>query len=288
MNLGAHKSIAGGVDKALERGKETGCGAVQMFVKSSNQWKARPLREEEIAAFRRKKAGYRDDFLMAHSSYLINIASPESGQALKSINALVIEIKRCAVLDIPFLVLHPGSHRGTTEEEGIERIASRLSEVFLQTGGAKVMVLLETTSGTGDNIGYRFEHIAWIMDKVRETGRTGCCYDTCHSFAAGYDIRTRESYEKTFSEFDRVIGFENLKAFHLNDSLHGLGSRKDRHQHIGEGKIGKEGFSFLVNDQRFMEIPMVLETPKDGDDLEFDRKNLALLRSMRESERKQK
>ena len=283
MNLGAHKSIAGGVDRALDRGKETGCDALQMFVKSSNQWRARPLSEEEIEAFHEKKSAYRDDFLMAHSSYLINIASPEKEQARKSIHALVIEIERCAVLGIPYLVLHPGSHRGTTEEEGIVRIASRLSEVFLKTSGTDVMVLLETTSGTGDNIGYRFEHIASIMDRVEETERTGCCYDTCHSFAAGYDIRTRESYQKTFSEFDRIIGFKKLKAFHLNDSKHGLGSRKDRHQHIGEGEIGKEGFSFLVNDQRFMEIPMVLETPKDRDDLEFDRKNLALLRSMRRS-----
>ena len=283
MNLGAHKSIAGGVDRALDRGRETGCDALQMFVKSSNQWRARPLSEEEIEAFHEKKSAYRDDFLMAHSSYLINIASPEKEQARKSIHALVIEIERCAVLGIPYLVLHPGSHRGTTEEEGIVRIASRLSEVFLKTSGTDVMVLLETTSGTGDNIGYRFEHIASIMDRVEETERTGCCYDTCHSFAAGYDIRTRESYQKTFSEFDRIIGFKKLKAFHLNDSKHGLGSRKDRHQHIGEGEIGKEGFSFLVNDQRFMEIPMVLETPKDRDDLEFDRKNLALLRSMRRS-----
>ena len=283
MNLGAHKSIAGGVDRALDRGRETGCDALQMFVKSSNQWRARPLSEEEIEAFHEKKSAYRDDFLMAHSSYLINIASPEKEQARKSIHALVIEIERCAVLGIPYLVLHPGSHRGTNEEEGIVRIASRLSEVFLKTSGTDVMVLLETTSGTGDNIGYRFEHIASIMDRVEETERTGCCYDTCHSFAAGYDIRTRESYQKTFSEFDRIIGFKKLKAFHLNDSKHGLGSRKDRHQHIGEGEIGKEGFSFLVNDQRFMEIPMVLETPKDRDDLEFDRKNLALLRSMRRS-----
>ena len=283
MNLGAHKSISGGVDRALDRGRETGCDALQMFVKSSNQWRARPLSEEEIEAFHEKKSAYRDDFLMAHSSYLINIASPEKEQARKSIHALVIEIERCAVLGIPYLVLHPGSHRGTTEEEGIVRIASRLSEVFLKTSGTDVMVLLETTSGTGDNIGYRFEHIASIMGRVEQTERTGCCYDTCHSFAAGYDIRTRESYQKTFSEFDRTIGFKKLKAFHLNDSKHGLGSRKDRHQHIGEGEIGKDGFSFLVNDQRFMEIPMVLETPKDRDDLEFDRKNLALLRSMRRS-----
>jgi len=283
MNLGAHKSIAGGVDRALDRGRETGCDALQMFVKSSNQWRARPLSEEEIEAFHEKKSAYRDDFLMAHSSYLINIASPEKEQAQKSLHALVIEIERCAVLGIPYLVLHPGSHRGTTEEEGIVRIASRLNEVFAKTSGTDVMILLETTSGTGDNIGYRFEHIASIMDRVEETERTGCCYDTCHSFAAGYDIRTRESYQKTISEFDRIIGFKKLKAFHLNDSKHGLGSRKDRHQHIGEGEIGKDGFSFLVNDQRFMEIPMVLETPKDRDDLEFDRKNLALLRSMRRS-----
>jgi deoxyribonuclease-4 len=284
MNLGAHKSIAGGVDKALDRASETGCYAVQLFVKSSNRWKARPLRKEEITAFHSKKKDYRDDFLMAHSSYLINLASPDSVQAGRSVDALTIEIERCSVLGIPYLVLHPGSHRGTTEEEGIARIAASLDEVFTRTSGAAVTVLLETTAGTGDNIGYRFEHIARIMEEAKGNARTGACYDTCHSFTAGYDIRTRELYEKTFDEFGRIIGFEHLRAFHLNDSKYGPGSRKDRHADIGEGMIGREGFLFLVNDERFADIPMVLETPKGDDELKNDRKNLAVLRALRGEE----
>jgi len=281
MNLGAHKSIAGGMDRALDRAVETGCSSVQMFVKSSNRWKARPFREEEVASFHQKKAAFRKDFLIAHSSYLINIASPETVQATRSVNALIIEINRCAVLGIPFLVLHPGSHKGSGEKEGIVRIAANLDRVFDETAGAGVMILLESTSGTGNNIGYRFEHIARIMNSVRERERTGFCFDTCHCFAAGYDIRTTEKYEETFAELDRIIGFQQLRAFHLNDSRHGLGSRRDRHAHIGEGRIGKNAFSLLVNDSRFKDIPMVLETPKDRPDFEDDKMNLALLRSMR-------
>ncbi len=274
-------SISGGVDLALDRGKKAGCDAVQMFVKSSNQWKARPLREEEISSFIEKKKDYRGNFLMAHTSYLINLASPETAQEKKSVQALIIEVQRCETLDIPYLVLHPGSHKGSGEEAGIERIAFNLDAVLSATSGCRATILLETTAGMGNHIGYRFEHLFRIMDRLKDPSRAAVCYDTCHTFAAGYDIRTKDKYQAVFEEFDRVIGLEQLKAFHLNDSKFGLGTMKDRHQHIGKGKIGKKGFYFLVNDERFLKIPMVLETPK-GPDYKEDRENLALLRSMRE------
>ncbi|MDZ7859419.1 MAG: deoxyribonuclease IV [Candidatus Krumholzibacteriota bacterium] len=280
MNLGSHMSIAGGVHLALERGKEAGCNAVQLFVKSSNRWKARPLKEEEIAAFHKNRNNYRENFIMAHTSYLINLASPEPKQAEKSIEALVIETKRCEILGIPYLVLHPGSHKGSGEDEGIKAIAGNLDQVFSETSGFNTMILLETTAGQGNTIGHRFEHLAEITSRLKDKSRVGVCYDTCHSFAAGYDIRNKKVYEKTFSQLNKVIGFENLKAFHINDSKNDFNSRKDRHEHIGKGKIGKKAFSLLVNDSRFKNIPMVLETPK-GKDFKEDRENLALLRSMR-------
>jgi len=278
-------SISGGVDAALDRGKEVGCDAVQMFVKSSNQWKARPLRDEEISAFIEKKKDYRKNFLMAHTSYLINLASPEKVQEKKSVQALIIEVQRCETLDIPYLVLHPGSHKGEGEEAGIDRIASNLDSVFSATSGYGTVILLETTAGMGNHIGYRFEDLFGIMDRLKEPSRAAVCYDTCHTFAAGYDIRTKDKYRQVFEEFDRVVGLDRLKAFHINDSKFGLGTRKDRHEHIGKGEIGKKGFYFLVNDKRFMDIPMVLETPK-GPDYREDRENLALLRSMREKKNK--
>lgn len=273
-------SISGGVDLALDRGKEVGCDAVQMFVKSSNQWKARELREEEISSFREKRRMYREGFIMAHTSYLINIASPEKAQEKKSVDALLIEMERCETLGIPYLILHPGSHKGSGEEEGIARIARNLDLVFSKTEGYSAMILLETTAGMGDHIGYRFEHFSSIMERLEHAERAGVCYDTCHTFAAGYDIRTEGKYGSTFDEFDSSVGLKHLKAFHLNDSKFDIGTRKDRHEHIGKGKIGKQGFSFLVNDSRFDDIPMVLETPK-GPDYKEDRENLALLRSMR-------
>lgn len=280
MNLGSHMSIAGGVHLALERGREAGCNSVQLFVKSPNRWKARPLKKKEIERFHKNRNNYRENFIMAHTSYLINLASPESRQSEKSIEALVEETKRCETLGIPYLVLHPGSHKGTGEDEGIKTIAGNLDQVFSETNGFNTMILLETTAGQGNTIGHKFEHLAEIISRLKDTLRVGVCYDTCHSFAAGYDIRSEEVYKKTFSRLNRIIGFENLKAFHINDSKNDLGSRKDRHEHIGKGKIGKKAFSLLVNDSRFRNIPMVLETPK-GKDFKEDRENLALLRSMR-------
>jgi deoxyribonuclease-4 len=262
MNLGAHMSIAGGVHLALERGLEIGCNSVQLFVKNNNQWKARRLTEEEITLFKEEKRAFRPDFILAHSSYLVNLASPDPKLLAKSRRSLLEEMKRSETLGIPYMVLHPGSHRGSGEERGIRTIADSLNLLLAQTHGFTLKILLETTAGQGNTIGHTFEQLAGIISQVEDDNRIGICFDTCHAFAAGYDLRSRGAYEKTFRSFKKILGLERLKAFHLNDSLKGLGSRIDRHTHIGRGKLGTAAFSLLVNDPRFEGLPMVLETPK--------------------------
>ncbi len=273
-------SISGGIHLSLERGKSIGCNAVQLFVKSSNQWKAKPIDEEDLRLFRENMKGFRQDFIMAHTSYLINIASPEPELLKKSADALQTEVERSEALGIPWVVLHPGSHRGAGEEAGIRSIAESINQIFRNTKGYRSAILLENTSGQGNTIGRSFEQIASIIDLIKDKSRVGVCFDTCHAFAAGYDLSTKRKYNEVFRDFDRVLGLGNLKAFHLNDSVGPLGSRKDRHAGIGRGEIGIEPFRFLVNDKRFMDIPMVLETPK-GPDLKEDVENLAILRGLR-------
>ncbi|MBN1162942.1 MAG: deoxyribonuclease IV [Candidatus Krumholzibacteriota bacterium] len=280
MNLGAHMSIAGGVHLALRRGLEIGCNAVQLFVKSSNQWKAKKLTEGEISLFHEEMINFQPTYIMAHCSYLINIASPEPVLLQKSKEALLVEMQRSEILQIPYLVLHPGSHKGAGEEAGAETVARSLDEVFAKTEGDNLMILLENTSGQGNYLGHSFEQLARMREMVEEKSRVGFCFDTCHGFAAGYDLTSRRAYEETFRAFDRALSLENLKAFHLNDSKTGLGSRKDRHTHIGKGELGLEPFRLLVNDPRFEKIPMVLETPK-GPDLKEDIENLSVLRGLR-------
>ena len=280
MNLGAHMSTAGGVHRALERGRSIGCNAVQLFVKSNTQWEARPLEDGEIAAFRRLRRAFRPGYVFAHTSYLINLASPVPGLLEKSRDSLVTEIERCAALGIPALVLHPGSHRGDGLEAGIERVAESLNAVFTATPKAKVRILLENTAGAGNTIGSRFSEIGGIIRGVRRKSRVGVCFDTCHGFAAGYDIRTTRGYDATFAEFDATIGLKQLRAFHLNDSLRGPGEHLDRHVHIGKGMIGLPGFRRIVNDPRFFDLPMTLETPK-GEEMAEDVENLAVLRGLR-------
>jgi deoxyribonuclease-4 len=280
MNLGAHMSIEGGVHIALQRGISIGCNAVQLFVKNNNRWKSPPLTEEHIKLFGKYAEKFDRKFILAHSGYLINLASPDKTLIRKSIQSMRDEMDRCDQLGIRGLVIHPGSHRGSGESEGIERIASNINRVLYANNSSKTMILLETTAGQGFTIGHKFEHLADIIDRVENKKMMGVCYDTCHTFAAGYDIRTRKQYEQTFEKFDRVIGFDRLELFHLNDSLAQLGTRKDRHTHIGEGKMGLEPFSYLVNDARFSGIPMILETPK-GKGLEEDIRNLNTLRNLR-------
>ncbi|MBI3595479.1 MAG: deoxyribonuclease IV [Nitrospirae bacterium] len=279
MLLGAHMSISGGLYKAIERGKEAQCEALQIFSKNSNQWKAKPLQKDEIGQFKEKQKSWGEFSILVHDSYLINLGSPKEGDRQKSIHAFLDEIDRCDQLSLPYLVFHPGSHLGAGEEEGCRIIAKSLNDIFEKNPGFQVKLLMETTAGQGTNIGYRFEHLRNILDLLDSREKMGICVDTCHIFAAGYDIRTREGYDRTFQEFDQKIGLEWIKAFHLNDSKKDYLSRVDRHEHIGKGYLGIEAFRFLMNDCRFEKIPMVLETPKGDTDKE-DKENLSLLRQL--------
>ncbi len=279
MLFGAHMSIAGGVDKAIDRAVQVGCDVVQIFTKSSNQWKARPIAPDEVERFRAKlqEAGIRS--VVAHDSYLINLASPDDALWEKSIAAFREELERCELLGIPYLVTHPGSYGEAGEEAGIRRVAEALNRLHDDLPGYQVKTLLEVTAGQGTSLGYRFEQLAAITERVREPERVAYCFDTCHVFAAGYELRTPEGYMATMDEFDRILGLDRLLVFHLNDSKRDLGSRIDRHEHIGKGMIGLDGFRHLVNDPRFREHPGLLETEKSPD-LHEDVENLRVLRSL--------
>jgi len=277
--LGAHMSIAGGVDKALLEGKKVDCDVIQMFTKSSRQWAAQPYSKEEIQNFltNQKESGIVT--VIAHDSYLLNLGSPDEGLRKRSIKGFIDEMERCETLSIPYLIAHPGAHVGSGEEEGIKTIARSLDDIHAACPGFQVRIALEITAGQGSNLGYRFEQIGSMIDATKESDRLRVCFDTEHAFAAGYDIRAKEGYERTFAEFDEAIGLKLLAAFHLNDSKKEFHSRVDRHEHIGKGYIGVEAFRLLMNDQRFWGIPMCLETPK-GPELEEDVENLTLLRSL--------
>jgi deoxyribonuclease-4 len=277
--LGAHMSIAGSYDQAFYRGQQVGCEAIQVFTKQPNRWAAKAITPEEAAAFLKAQEETGITPVIAHDAYLINLASPEDELWEKSVDAFQIEIERASTLGIPYLVTHAGAHKGSGEEAGLQRIVEALDLVCERTPQAQVMILLETTAGQGGYLCYRFEHIAWLIANARRPERLGVCFDTCHVFAAGYDLRTPESYADTMRRFDETIGLERLKAFHLNDCLKGLGSRVDRHAHIGQGQLGLEAFRSLVNDPRFQDHPMVLETQK-GPEMEEDRMNLATLRGL--------
>jgi deoxyribonuclease-4 len=277
--LGAHMSIAGGVGNAFLEGKKVDCDAIQIFTKSSRQWASKPYTKEEIERFHinRKETGI--GTVVAHDSYLLNMGSPDTALRTRSIAAFIDEFERCEVLGVTNLIAHPGAHVGAGELDGMKTIAKSLDEIHRACPGYKTKITLEITAGQGSNLGYRFEQIASIIDATKESDRLRVCFDTEHAFAAGYDIRTKEGYERTFGEFDEAIGIELLAAFHLNDSKKEFNSRVDRHEHIGKGFIGVEAFRLLMNDRRFWGLPMCLETPK-GPDLKEDRENLTLLRSL--------
>lgn len=280
--LGAHESVAGGLHLAFDRIAKAGGEALQIFTRNQRQWHAPPLTEEEIALFRGKweEAGWMP--VASHASYLINLGSSREKQAEDSIRAFAGELQRCDILGIPWAVIHPGSHGGAGIEAGLENVARHLDRVFELAGGrSKVTVLLESTAGQGTGLGSRFEELAWIIGRSRFMDRLGVCFDTCHVFAAGYDLRGEDAYDQTMAEFDRTVGIARLQFFHLNDARKNLGSRVDRHEHIGRGMIGLEGFRPLLNDRRFAAHPMTLETPK-GEDLAEDRENLRRLRSLLE------
>lgn len=272
--IGAHMSIAGGVHNAVLDAARYRCRAVQLFSKSSNQWAAKPLTDEGLALWREALAKH-PMLTVVHDSYLINLASPDPALAKRSRDAFLEEVERCGTLSIPYLVFHPGAHMGEGDAAGIARIAESIDWVLDRAGAGSVILLLETTAGQGSSIGHRFEHLAEIIGASRHPGRLGVCVDTCHILAAGYDIRTPESYAAVFEEFDARVGIHRIRCFHVNDSRKDLGSRVDRHEHIGKGFVGRTAFRLLMQDPRFADIPKILETPKEND---MDRANLALLR----------
>ena len=277
MNLGAHMSIAGGLHLACERGRDSGCDVIQMFVKNERQWKGRELEEEAVAEFKAAQKANRIRTAFAHDTYLINMASPVEDLWKKSLDAFVDELERCEALGLAYLVTHPGSPGDAGEAVGIENMRRALNEAHRRTKGYKVRVLLETTAGQGATVGRTFEQMKAILDGVQEADRIGLCLDTCHVFAAGYDISTREGYEKTMDAFDRAVGLKKIEAFHVNDSKKGLGCRVDRHEHIGKGAIGLEAFRCLMRDPRFRDVPKVIETPKENN---MDPVNLKILREL--------
>lgn len=278
--LGAHMSIAGGLDEAFARGRAVGCDAIQIFTKNTNQWRARPLSPREVEAFRAAQRTSGIGPVLAHTSYLINIASPDRRLFRRSVEALREEAERAERLGIPYLVLHPGAHLGRGVEAGVKRAAEALDTVHRCLPRARLRILLETTAGQGTVLGARFEVLASLLARVAAPGRLGVCLDSCHVFAAGYDIRTAAGYRKTLRAFEGTVGLDRLRAIHLNDSRGECGSRVDRHSHIGKGRIGRESFRQFVRDPRLRGIPMILETPKDGDFVKADRRNLRLLRAL--------
>lgn len=283
--LGAHMSISGGLKKAFDRGEEVGCDTIQIFTKNANQWKAKPITPQEIEEFlaARERTGIHPAF--AHDSYLINLASPDPASHEKSVVAFRIEMERSEALKLPFLVTHPGSHLGSGERQGLEKIAGSFNRLHRECPDFHLKIALETTAGQGTNLGYRFEHIREIIDQTEEPDRLVVCMDTCHIFAAGYDISTPKGYNAVMKEFDRVIGLDRLVAVHLNDAKKMVGSRVDRHEHIGKGALGSEVFRCLLNDSRLSGVPMVLETKKGTDETgtDWDVVNLEVLRGLIET-----
>lgn len=271
---------AGGVSTALSRGRDLGCEAVQIFVKNNMQWAGRPFEAAEVVRFSEERAAGRFHSVFGHTGYLINLAAPEGPNRRRSVESLIQETELAESLGLPFLVLHPGSHLGHGEEAGLELAAAGLDEVFAATRQTRVRIALETTAGQGSCLGARFEHLAELFDRVQSPGRLGLCLDTAHLFEAGHDIRTEAGWESVMEAVDRLVGLEQVLAVHLNDSKTPLGSRVDRHEHIGQGHLGREAFRRIVNDPRLKECPGCLETPKSKD-LSEDRKNLGILRRLR-------
>ncbi len=279
--FGAHMSIAGGYHRALLAAREHACEAVQLFTKNANQWRAKDLTNEEVRVFQDTLPTTTVGPMLAHDSYLINLASPDELLYRRSLEAFIVEVERAERLGLTYLVTHPGAHVGSGEEAGLERVASALDEVHRRCPDYRVQILLETTAGQGSCLGHRFEHLDRIFALVKEPDRLGVCLDTCHVFAAGYGLAPESEYRTTFRIFDKIVGLERLRAFHLNDSLKPLGSRVDRHAHIGKGCLGLEPFRFLTNDRRFRDHPMILETPKEeGDEDNMDAVNLGVLRGL--------
>jgi deoxyribonuclease IV len=279
LELGSHVSASGGVDKAIDRALALNMSAFQIFTKNANQWNAKPLDPDVVNRFKTTLDSTNIKQVIAHDSYLINIASPDDTMREKSIAALQYELERCDELGIPQLVSHPGAHMGAGVDAGIQRATEAINQIHGNMPGGRCSLAIETTAGQGTTLGRSFEEIAGIIDFVDDKNRISVCLDTCHIFAAGYDIRTQETYDQTIAAFDKIVGLDRLKVIHLNDSQKDFGSFRDRHAHIGEGIIGRLPFQFLLRDRRLNGLPGILETPKD-DDFTEDNMNLGVLRSL--------
>lgn len=278
LRVGAHTSIAGGLYRALEQGAAIGCDVIQIFVRSNQQWALRSLDAQQIELWHETRQRTSVQPAMAHGSYLINLSAREKKLRARSYRVLALEYKHCGVLGIPYYVIHPGSHMGQGETLALRQIAATLEQLFNAQPDNRTVLLLENTAGQGTSIGHRFEHLRDLFAWVRQHDRLGVCIDTCHTLAAGYDIRSGPGWNKTFEAFNRIVGCRYICAFHVNDSKAPRASRVDRHEHIGRGHVGLAGFRCLVNDPRFVGLPMVLETPKPT--VDADRINLEMLRAL--------
>lgn len=283
--LGAHMSISGGFEKAFDRAESIGCTAMQIFTKSNRQWNAKKIDPEQAHAFCQADKKSSVAITITHATYLINIGSPDQETRTKSIKALIDELERCDILNIPCLVLHPGSFTNSSIEIALNNIVESLDAAFAQSS-TKAMVLLEIMAGQGSTTCYTFEQLAYILKNSSHKKRLGICFDTCHAFAAGYDFRTPATYQALWKSFDEIIGLEHLRAIHLNDSKKELGSRVDRHEDIGKGQLGLEAFELIMNDERLFDVPKILETPQD--DLQDYAKNMEILRQLISKETKRK
>ena len=281
MKIGCHVSIAGGIDNSVVRAKELGCSTMQIFSKNASTWREKILEKNEVESFRENLKNSNINPVFIHTSYLINLASPSDELYLKSINAFIEEMKRAdLLLPVPYIIIHPGAHTGAGEEYGIQRIIRALSIILEKSANLnlKTMILLEDTAGTGTHLGYTFYQLKRMIEGAKDRKKIGICFDTCHAFTAGYDLSHQEGIEKTLEELEKYIGLDKLKVIHLNDSKFPLGSRKDRHMHIGKGYIGLEGFKVLVNHKYLKDLPFILETPKN--DEKDDLKNINLIKSL--------
>lgn len=277
--VGTHVSIAGGVSHSIARADRLNCLAMQIFVKNASRWESPELDAEEVERFHSARSRSSIRRYIAHDSYLINLASPAAALWERSARALLAELRRCDLLGLELLVVHPGAHVGSGEREGIKRIGRALDSIHAEGEELEVKIALETTAGQGTSIGHRFEHLRDILAEVNSPEKVFICLDTCHIFAAGYDIRSKQGYFEAVEQFDTIVGLDKLKVIHFNDSKKDLGSRVDRHEHIGKGFIGKDGFRWFLQDARFVDVPKILETPKGSDD-SSDIENLAVLKSM--------
>ena len=278
--IGAHMSIAGGLFRALERGATLGCGAVQIFLKSHRQWAARPLADEDVRRFARERRRTGILRVFAHASYLVNLAAPVRASWVQAVDAFTDELERAEALRLDSVVIHPGSHMGEGVEMGLTRVVAALDEVTRRTAGMRVRIALENTAGAGNVLGRSFAELGVLIRRARRPERLGICIDTCHLFAAGYDIRSRVGYQRAIDECAVEVGLRRVLAFHLNDDKAPLGSGLDRHANIGDGWLGLSAFRALLNDARFVRVPKVLETPKEPEPT-ADLKNLATLRRLR-------